>query len=264
MFRPCLFILLLPLSQPAWAGQWLLQHDRWQAGSDLQSQRETRLQYDWQAADSAGHLRFAYQPLHLSESGPFPEAAHNGHLYEYGLRYEHHWSMLSLGVAAGAHISSNMFIHADLREEALVGSLDLRLGATDDEWRPGMAADHRFGRFLLYPTLQWQSADRSLLIELPNRMLWRSGEGDWSMSIERYGQKWGVLDRDRQQASKVYLNEWRLELRRHWPLSSESAVEAGLGMSVDRQLRYQATSGRVSRVRPDDRLFLSLAWRQSF
>lgn len=263
--RLAVFIALL-CSPPAWAGEWLFQHSQWQSGGGLESQRETRLQYFWQGDGHEGHVRFAYQPLHLGAAGRFPEAAHNGHLYEYGLRLQRQWPGITLGVEVGAHISSNMFIHADWREEALVSTFDVQLGKGDG-WRPGVSGDYRSGRFLIYPILhrQWQSAAGSVAVELPNGFEWRSVEQEWSIIIERHGQRWGVLDSERQQASRVYLNEWRFQLRRHWSARPSSGkLEASLGFSADRRLRYRQPSGAVSRVRPDDRLFLSLAWLQPF
>lgn len=239
-----------------------IQHRQWQPPSDLHEHRETRLHYDRQGQSSGGHLLFSYQPLRVSGHADIEQPAHNGHLYEYGVGVRRQWQTVALELDTGAHISSNMFIHRQFHSDALVTTFRLWAGQGAADWRPGLAGDYRFGRFLLYPRLQTGFAVGSgeVMLDLPVSLIWRSGNGQFSAGMERYGQKWGVLDSERELESRLYHSEWRLQAGWHLPAGwRNSQLDLALGVSVGRQMRFTSTSNRVQRYRPGNSVYASIA-----
>lgn len=238
-----------------------IQHRQWQPPSDLHEHRETHLRYDRQGQNSGGHVLFSYQPFRVSWRADIEQPAHNGHLYEYGVGVRRQWQAAALELEAGAHISSNMFIHQRFHSDALVTTFRLWAGQDAADWRPGLAGDYRFGRFLLYPRLQTTFAVESgeVILDLPVSLIWRSGNGRFSAGMERYGQKWGVLDSERELESRLYHSEWRLQAGWHVPAGwRNSQLDLALGVSVDRRMRFTSTSNRVQRYRPGNSIYASV------
>jgi len=242
-----------------------LQHRQWHTPSDLREHRETGLRYDWHDPDRGGHALFSYQPLRLSGRADVEQPAHNGHLYEYAVGVRRQWQAVALELDTGAHISSNMFIHGRFHSEALVTTFRLWAGQGTAEWRPGLAGDYRFGRFLLYPRLQTavSVASGEVTLDLPVSITWRSGDRRFSAGMERYGQKWGVLDSERVLESRLYHSEWRLKAGWHVPTGWRSSqLDLGLGVSMDRQMRFTSTSTSTSnpaqRYRPGNSIYASV------
>ncbi len=241
-----------------------LQHTQWHTPVDLREHRETRLLYGWRGHNTAGYALFSYQPLRLSGRADTEQPAHNGHLYEYAVGIQRQWQAMALELDTGAHISSNMFIHGRFHREALVTTFRLWAGQDTDDWRPGVAGDYRFGRFMLYPQLQTvvSAAGGQMNVDLPVSIVWRSGDGRFSAGMERYGQKWGVLDSERVLESRLYHSEWRLKAGWHLPTAWHSTqLDLGLGISVDRQMRFTSTSNRAQRYRPGNSIFASVGFR---
>lgn len=256
---PTLF-LCFAAARPVAADELLLAFTQWEDGAEPE-QRDMRLRYDWQSGKHlSGHFRFTYQPVLLE--GGYPPPAHNGHLYEYAVGLRRQWQGVTLELETGAHISSNMFIHGRFHGEALVTTFRLWSGQNEERWQPGLAGDYLFGGFRLYPRLRRSlpAGDTRIDLELPVALRWRAGDGRWSVGLQRHGRKWGVLDREREQASAVYLSEWRLQLTARGNTGWRGMdLEVGLGWSLDRTLRYSNTAGLRRRIEPGDAAFFSLA-----
>jgi len=241
-----------------------VQHRQWSTPSDLREHRDTRLMYDWQRGDTGGHALFSYQPLRLSERAAVEMPAHNGHLYEYAVGVQRQWQAVALELNTGAHISSNMLMYGQFHSEALVTTFRLWAGQEAAAWRPGLAGDYLFGRFLVYPRLQTSFAVETgeVTLDLPVSATWRSGDGQYSAGLERYGQKWGVLDSERELESRLYHSEWRLYADWHLPTGwRNSRFDLGLGVSASRKMRFTSISGQAQRHRPGNSIYARVGYQ---
>lgn len=178
---------------------------------------------------------YAYEEVSLRAGDP----GTNGHLHRFAVRSGINMNRLELEVDAGLQGSSNRFKHQEFDGEAVVlqFAMHYRPGPA---YRVGVYGDYRFGGFRVYPGFEGSIvlADfGEFELDVPRSARWHSTERRWTVGIERYGQKWSALDRERETASKYYLDEWRLSAgfeanyqRLPWG--------ASIGVSFDTDIRY--------------------------
>jgi hypothetical protein len=183
---------------------------------------------------------YDYQPLRIRTGDP----AHNGHLHRLTFGGEWQHQLYRLEARAGIAGTSNMFKYQDFHSDMVNGRIAL-FRALDESSAVslGIGGDHRFGSFRWLPRVRWkQSNERGhWLVDLPVLMQWQSPGRLWEFRLERNGDRWATLDKDREVESALYLREWRTELsyrvydgKGSWP-----AVVLGIGASIDTRVRYQ-------------------------
>ncbi|MDO8863761.1 hypothetical protein Q6D67_18875 [Haliea sp. E1-2-M8] len=262
--------LLLTASPLAVARDWSVDAIAWEDGgiagtSTLEHENVSRqalqLGYRWDRADpSAYALRYKHQTLRIRQGNP----AGNGYLHQLDWRQQTEWQQFQVELTLGVHGTSNMFKYTDFHRDALVatGAIGYRFGSEGTSI--GFAGDYRFGSFMLYP--QWRTAialgQSSLQLNLPVAIALQAADGDWQLGFERYGEKWGTLNSDRQIADKLYLHEWRLSgLYRLSLRQGDLALVVGAGMSLHTRVHYLDLDAGTRRERLEDRLYVSLGLR---
>lgn len=245
---------------------WEFEARRWQdgevggvnvSGDEAQIARdEFYLARHWHSAeDNLLTISYAHQPI-LFRVG---EPAHNGYLHQLDLEVGYDFSGTRFSVGAGIHGSSNMFKHGDFHREA--GVFNFAILHRFDMWNgeAGFNGDHRFGNFKVYPRIRFlrQTGNGGeITFDLPESVIWRRGQ--WRLATERYGEKWGALDKERDIQSAIYLREWRVSSRLHiWRQSGMSAY-AELGMGFNTRLEYLDLSSGWRDKRLDDSVFVAL------
>lgn len=245
---------------------WEFEARRWQdgevggvnvSGDEAQIARdEFYLARHWHSAeDNLLTISYAHQPI-LFRVG---EPAHNGYLHQLDLEVGYDFSGTRFSVGAGIHGSSNMFKHGDFHREA--GVFNFAILHRFDMWNgeAGFNGDHRFGNFKVYPRIRFlrQTGNGGeITFDLPESVIWR--RGPWRLATERYGEKWGALDKERDIQSAIYLREWRVSSRLHiWRQSGMSAY-AELGMGFNTRLEYLDLSSGWRDKRLDDSVFVAL------
>ncbi len=240
---------------------WKVRRAQWQ-NSTLDGTREPvtrsalQILYDRQTHWGHYHLNYEHQPLRVRQGAP----AHNGYLHQVGGRWQLESERWSLALAGGLHASSNLFRHGRFHREALV----TRFGATHTtSWngRIGLAGDYRFGGFRVYPRLihEMQGPKGTLTLDLPRGVYFDSPEAHWQLRLERYGNKWGALDGDREVKSAVYLQEWRFTNRYRQPMGGTVFLDLELGISFDTRIRYLDLEAGEQNRRLDSAQFIAVS-----
>ncbi|MDX1588513.1 MAG: hypothetical protein R3296_06210 [Oleiphilaceae bacterium] len=218
-----------------------VQFQHWQPaelrGSPGERVPRQQFQLQWQP-DRNTRLLYRYEPIRLRAGEP----AHNGHLHQFRAGIDGTWRDLQFSGVAGIHGSSNRFVYQRFHQDMLVveGVVFHRL---PEQWLPdlGVAADHRFGPFRIYPRLRWQGEwmDWDWRFDLPVEA--SLTEESWQLELARVGHRWSVLDRDRRLDSKVYRYEWQLsaDYRLRDPRQAGPGVTLGVGSSFATRLRYR-------------------------
>lgn len=245
---------------------WEFEARRWQdgetgvvngSGDEAQITRgEFYLARHWQSAeDNLLTISYAHQPLLIRMGEP----AHNGYLHQLDLKGSYNFSGTRFSVGAGIHGSSNMFKYGDFHRDAGVFTFAVlhRFETWDGE--AGINGDHRFGNFKVYPRIRLLRQDGhggEIIFDLPQSVIWR--RAPWRLTIERYGEKWGALDKVRDIQSAIYLQEWRVSSRLQlWRRSGVSAY-AEFGMSFNTRLEYLDLSSGWRDGQLDDSVFMTL------
>lgn len=245
-------LLLACTALSAGAGEWSMYFRAWQS-QDFELPGVPARETERRAFGAAWHtgsnrhrtgVSYEHQPLLIRAGDP----ATNGYLHQVDLEHAGRLGAARYDLALGVHGSSNIFTHAEFREEALVGRFKVLYplpGAFD---ATGLAGDYRFGEFLVYPrlTATIPAGGTELAFDLPVRLAWRDPGDRWSIALERYGERWATLDTTETVEGKLYLSEWRLTGRYRVWSSGDTRVDMGVGLSFDTEARYRDLErGRV-------------------
>jgi hypothetical protein len=196
----------------------------------------------WQAQGSAGvfSVDYDYQPLRIRSGDP----AHNGHLHRltFGGDWQH--QLYRLEARAGIAGTSNMFKYQDFHSDVLNGRVAFfRALNNSSALSLGIGGDNRFGSFRWLPRARWEqsNAQGHWLVDLPVLMQWQSPGHLWAFRVERNGDRWATLDKDREVEGALYLGEWRTELtyRVYQGGAFRPTIFLGIGASLDTRVQYK-------------------------
>ncbi|OZG72428.1 hypothetical protein BTA51_14960 [Hahella sp. CCB-MM4] len=203
-------------------------------------------------------LREDYRSFHQPKIDNH-EPASNGDAHALSLRWFAHFSQWQIELAPTIATSSNVLVHPDemkLEDWQLHGSL-LRsdTGPAAGQWQWGVIADSRFGRYLPYPSVQWQKnvGNTQIGLGLPNSdIAWRF-RSDWSVGLEvgPDGGFWHVRDKNFRQSSDLSQKRWNASLYLQWspPYLQWSPVRLasfrlGLNHYWRQEWKYQLDDGQ--------------------
>lgn len=263
-------LLALPRAVQASSDAYLL-YRQWQPydwpenvpSADEVTRSQRGLGWRRQGAASAFGVDYDYQPLRIHTGEP----AHNGHLHRLIVGGQWRYRLYLVEARAGLAGTSNMFKHQAFHNDVVNGRVAIfRVLIESSPLSLGVGGDHRFGSFAWLPRVRWEHASESghWLIDLPVMLRWQSPGELWQFRLERKGDRWATLDREREVENALYLREWRAELRYRirttrpwWP-----SVEVGIGASVDTRVRYQDLEAGTLDQRLGDALFgtITLGW----
>ncbi len=234
------------------AGEWSLELRAWQSrdfelpGETPRTTERRSLRTAWHTGNNPGRTGVSYehQPLLIRSGNP----ATNGYLHQVDIEHGGRLGPARYDLALGVHGSSNVFKHTEFREEVLVGRFKVLYPLSGTFDAIGLAGDYRFGEFLVYPrlTATLPAGGTELAFDLPVRVAWRDPGDRWSLSLERYGERWATLDTTETVEGKLYLSEWRLTGRYRVWSSGNTRLDMGAGLSLDSEARYRDLErGRV-------------------
>jgi hypothetical protein len=263
-------IFLVALALPASAGQLLVRIQGWgdQTVGFAQPpepsavfRREYNAAYTRSLLDGEQRFSYSHQPI-LIRAG---ETAHNAYLHQFDAYMLHEGLNWQMEFTAGVHGSSNIFKYSRYHREALVGSFSaMHVSNLPIIDYFGVSGDHRFGNFRIYPrvTRELPLADGHLLIDFPTGLLLRHNQPSWQFGIERYGEKWGALDAERELKSAVYVQEWRIGGWHRIRFFNDILIEAGAGISFDGRMTYvDLEAGQQTRKLGSTKFFsLGVIW----
>lgn len=216
-----------------------------------------------QGAAGAFGVDYDYQPLRIHTGEP----AHNGHLHRLTAGGQWRHRLYFVEARAGLAGTSNIFKYQAFHNEVLNGRVAIfRALGESSPLSLGVGGDHRFGSFRWLPRVRWEHADNDghWLIDLPVLLRWQSLGELWQFRLERKGDRWATLDREREIESALYLREWRAELTYRIKMGGQwwPSVVAGVGASVDTRVRYQDLEAGTLDQRLGDALFgtIRLGW----
>lgn len=172
------------------------------------------------------------------------EAASNGHVHRLAFAWQTPFDRWHVRVAPTLAVSSNLLrqpTHMTGDDWQLHGALWQRLTTPTGQWRWGLRADDRFGRYRGYPMLQWQTVRDTwqLALGLPDSE-WRwQVATHWQLAavLEPDGGRWNVHDEQLQQQSALAQERWRAALGLHW--QPGDAFRLGLDWSQWRHQQWQ-------------------------
>ena len=262
--------LLLAASPLAAAKDWSVDVLAWEDGGFAGASRQPRenvsrqalqLGYRWESSDTPGYaLRYQHQTLRVRHGNP----AGNGYLHQIDWRQHAQWQQFRAELTLGVHATSNIFKYTDFHRDVIVATGVIGHVFGNGDTSVGLAGDYRFGPFTLYP--QWRTAialgQTTVWLNLPVEIKLQTADGDWQLGLERYGEKWGTLDSDREITDKLYLQEWRLGGRYRLSLMEDDlALIVGAGISLQTRVHYLDLDAGARRERMEDRLYVSLSLR---
>ncbi len=201
---------------------------------------------------------YDYQPLRIRSGSP----AHNGHLHRLAAGVDHDTDRFRIQGQLGLQGTSNIFKYQDFPDETLNARLAV-FRSVMGQGSPmiGAGGDHRFGSFRWIPRLYWRGHSElgSLKLDLPVLAQWHSPDRQWRLRMERVGDRWAALDRERERESRIYLREWRLEgqyrIAVQSPLPDPALV---LGLSLDTRVEYLDEELGTRDLRLGDAIFAGL------
>ena len=215
----------------------------------------------WQARGSASvfGIDYDYQPLRIRTGEP----AHNGHLHRLTFGGEWRHQLYRLEARAGIAGTSNMFKYQDFHSDVLNGRVAVfRAVNSSSALSLGIGGDHRFGSFRWLPRARWEqsNAHGHWLVDLPVLMQWQSPGQVWAFRVERNGDRWATLDKDREVESALYLREWRTQLtyRLHQGGQSWPTIVLGIGASLATRVQYKDLNTGTEDLSLGDALLASL------
>lgn len=221
----------------------------------------------WQWRDTASDpwgawtLDYRYDTL-LVRSG---QPASNGHLHSLGLTGEWRIGDYTLILEPALQASSNMFKNLDFSGALVLDASGYRNQPLDADrsWQWGLAGDHRFGPYQVYPLLGYRTplAGGELELLLPQLIAYNGPNGRWSITLEKTGRRWATLDKELTVEGKTYYDDWQfgVEYRLRLPESIEWTV--GVGIAFQRELRYLDLEAGVVEREIDDSFYGELALR---
>ncbi len=243
MSRSMMKLLLPGLLWPILAGAemdagWQLRVRNWEDsgfkenGSKPISRTEYAAGYRWQAGEVKLGAYYAHQPVLVRDGEP----AHNGYFHQLDIQALRGYAGTKVRIEAGIHGSSNMFKYGDFHCGAAILHFSVLHPVKSIDAHIGLGGDHRFGQFKLYPRFRREYELRQnskITFDLPIAIAWHNEK--WRVGIEKYGNKWAALDKEREVESAFYLQEWRLNGRRQ----TDSGIYVEMGYSFDTQVIYR-------------------------
>lgn len=222
---------------------------RWSFGF---GHRYATLNFDDLTPQTNAHLHTAYFPVHRIHEG-------------------NHTSFRA-SVAPALSASSNIMGHPqEYRSDTFQFLFALAWQRQFAGWtlRYGICGDHRFGEYLVYPSIGavWQPhPDWTLDVGFPDtRLTYRVNRRLSSgIGVAPEGNDWHVADRSMTEESRLvyegYVIDWQLQ----WDAMPELSISAGLGATMDSRYELTLMDGDRIRVGADPVLRVSAGLRWKF
>ncbi len=143
-----------------------------------------------------------------------------------------------------------------------------RFGAgMDFSWRAGLCADHRFGRYRLYPVVaaDWRPNARwQLSPGIPDTIIaYRPAEQlGVVLAVYPNGNEWFVKDKSLTRSSRVEYRAWAADISLEWRTSENIALTATLGRDFEAEYRADLQDGTRAGLElgSTDRVGIALRW----
>ncbi len=216
---------------------------------------ESFLQLDWYQQEEKlpqWSLREDYRSFHQPDMDNLKPAS-NGDAHALSVRWQADYSNWQFELAPTLSTSSNVLVHPDemqVEDWQLHGSLFwLHSGMSKGLWRWGIIADSRLGRYLLYPSVQWQkiSGDTLVKLGLPDSNIDWHFQPDWSVGLSAGpdGGQWHVRDKNFEQSSDLYQKRWNATLYLQWSPTRFASFQMGLSHYWGQEWEYRLEDGQT-------------------
>jgi hypothetical protein len=179
----------------------------------------------------------------------------NGYLHSfYFLLHRLRSSGQPLRVSIAPALSASSNVASDL-DEVEGDALQLSVAAVwrfpageAVAWRAGLCADHRFGRYRLYPVVaaDWRPhPDWKISAGFPDTSITWRPPGAVSATLAAYpnGNEWFVKDKSLTQSSLFEYRAWAVDLAAEWRLTERLGLTAILGQDFDAEYRADLEDG---------------------
>ncbi len=178
---------------------------------------------------------------------------------------------LRVSIAPALSASSNVMSDAgELEADALQLNFAAlwRFGAGSGlSWRAGLCADHRFGRYRLYPVVaaDWRPNNEwQLSPGIPDTVIaYRPGERlGLVLALYPNGNEWFVKDKSLTRSSMLEYRAWAADISVEWQASPQLALTATLGRDFDAEYRADLEDSTRAGLElgSTDRLGISVRW----
>lgn len=249
----------LCLSVPVLAdtGQWRASYTDWDKAQP--ERRAYEVGYRYRDSERLRDYQYIHQPL-LIRTG---EPGHNGYFHQFDARRGYALGDLWLEGQVGVHGSSNLFKYQRFHREAYVATFRVDWAPGIEPFSLGLNGDYRFGGFTVYPRVRLTgelAGAGELVLDLPVGLHWRDASGRWRVGFERYGEKWGTLDSERQVKTATYLQEWRFEAGWQMPVQGRLSAQVHIGASIDSRFRQYDLAQGWQTLRLGDTTYLGFGF----
>ncbi|WP_111641433.1 hypothetical protein [Marinimicrobium alkaliphilum] len=249
----------LCLSAPALTdtGPWRASYTDWE--KDQPERRAYKLGYQYRNNEHLRDYQYIHQPLLIRTGDP----GHNGYFHQFDARHGYALDNLWIEAQLGVHGSSNIFKYQRFHRQALVTTFHAHWTPDAGPSAVGINGDYRFGGFKVYPHLRLERelpGATELVLELPIGVHWRAANQRWQLGFERYGEKWGALDSERELKTATYLREWRLQALWRAPLQGRLSAQVHMGVSFDSRFRQYDLAEGWQTLNLDDASYLGFGF----
>ena len=228
---------------------------------DSVEQKHEELQLSWPGTDQMT-LRYAhdYRVFDLA-AGNGVAAASNGHVHRMAvLLVSSHAAWVGefgpvIATSSNALRQAKQLAADDLQWQAALSAI--AVSNSHSEWRYGLRADSRLGRYRLYPAASWQgelSETWSLQIGWPDSKLnWRLADDiamRWHLGPS--GGQWQVHDEEFLASTELHYQQWQFDWQLDWSVAAATRVSLALVREFNQELRYRLLDERMIRVESPD------------
>jgi hypothetical protein len=198
----------------------------------------------------------------------------NGYLHSFYFFFQRLRTPASnLRLAAAPALSGSSNVTKDPDEwEADAWQLNLAAvwrwpASGNDAWRAGLCADHRFGRYRLYPVVayDWQPhPDWRIAAGIPDAAVtWQPADAfAATLAVYPNGNEWFVKNSALTQSSLLEYRAWAVDLVFAWHMTPALSLAATGGVDVDAEYRAALADGERTLLDAGTvaRIGIELAW----